>query len=111
MMKNQNFSMQVGDDLVLSITVRTSSSCVVVDLTGSTASWALSRAPGCTPLITIAGVSASPTTGVLTVTLVPGDTEDLCAGRYHHELQLTDALSKVSTVMTGTARLTGDSAP
>lgn len=111
MMKNQNFALQQGDDLVLSITVRTSGTCVAVNLTGSTASWVLSRAPGCTPLITRAGVLTSPTTGVLTVTLVPGDTEDLCAGRYHHELQLTDALSKVSTVMTGIARLTGDSAP
>lgn len=111
-MKHQNFSMQVGDDLVLSITVRTASTCVVVDLTDASASWVLSRAPGCTPLVTIAGVLGTPATnGVLTVTLVPGDTEDLCAGRYHHELQLTDALSKVTTAMTGTARLMGDSAP
>jgi len=110
-MKNQNFSMQSGDDLVLRITVKTAETCLPVDLTNATARWVLARAPGCTPLVTIAGVLTDPTHGVLTVTLVPADTDDICAGRYHHELQLTDALSKVTTAMTGTARLTGDSAP
>lgn len=109
MKKNQNFSMASGDDLVLSITVKTESTCVAVDLTDATATWVLSRAPGCTPLVTVAGVLTSPTTGVLTVTLVPADTDDLCSGRYYHELQLTDALDKVSTVMTGTARIMKDS--
>jgi hypothetical protein len=110
-MKHQNFSIQVGDDLDLVIVVRQSDGCTVLDVTGTTALWVLARSPGATPLVSKTGALSDPTIGEVTVSLVPADTEDLCAGRYHHELQLTDANDRVTTVMTGVARIMGDSAP
>lgn len=110
-MKNQNFNLQAGDDLDLVIVVRASDQCTVVDLTDSTARWVLADAPGCTPRLTKTGTLSDAVNGEVTVSLEPADTSSLCAGRYHHELQLRDALSKTSTVMTGVARIVGDSAP
>jgi hypothetical protein len=110
-MRNQNFSIQAGDDLDLVVTVRDSDDCDAVDLTSATAVWVLARNPGCTPLLTKTGSLSDAVNGEVTITLEPEDTADLCAGRYHHELQVRDALSKTSTVMTGVARIVGDSAP
>lgn len=111
-MKNQNFSIQAGDDLSLLIVVRASDRCSLADLTGSSALWVLADRPGCTPRVSKTGTLATdPTTGEVTVVLEPADTADLCAGTYHHELQMRDGLSKTSTVMTGVVRVVGDSAP
>jgi hypothetical protein len=109
-MRNQNFTIQAGDDLDLVIVVRASDRCTKVDLTDSTALWVLSDAPGCTPLVSKAGALSDAVNGEVTISLEPGDTDRLC-GTYHHELQMRDALSKTTTVMTGKARITGDSAP
>lgn len=110
-MRNQNFQIQVGDDLDLVITVRAADQCSVVDLTDSTARWVLADEPGGRPRLTKTGVLSDAVNGQVTVSLEPGDTSSLCAGRYHHELQLRDALSKTSTVLTGSVRVVGDSAP
>jgi hypothetical protein len=109
--KNQNFTIQVGDNLDLLIIVRDADGCDLTDLTGSTALWVLAEKPGCTPLLSKTGTLTSAINGEVTVSLDPADTADLRCGSYHHELQMTDGLSKVTTVMTGHARLIGDSAP
>lgn len=102
--------MASGDDLDLVITVRASDRCTVQDLTGATALWVLSEAPGCTPLVSKTATLTDAANGVVTVSLEPGDTDRYC-GTYHHELQITDAVSKISTVMVGKAKITSDSAP
>jgi hypothetical protein len=110
-MRNQNFQIQAGDDLLLVITVRASDNCTLVDLTDSSALWVLADAPGCTPRLTKTGSLSDALNGEVTVSLEPADTADLSCGTYHHELQMRDALSKTCTVMTGKARIVGDSAP
>jgi hypothetical protein len=110
-MNNQNFRLQVGDDLDLVIVVRASDNCTLADLTGSTALWVLADSPGCTPRLSITGTLTDAENGEVTVTLAPDDTADLSCGTYHHELQMRDGLNKTTTVMTGKARLVADSAP
>ena len=109
--RNQNFSIQAGDDLDLVVTVRLSDQCSPADLTHATALWVLSEAPGCRPLVTKTGTITDAPAGIVTVPLVPSDTRNLCAGRYHHELQVRDALQRTTTTMTGNAWVFGDSAP
>lgn len=110
-MRNQNFSIQAGDDLDLVIVVRAADQCSVVDLTDASAVWVLADAPGGRPRLSKTAALSDAVNGEVTVSLEPADTSSLCAGRYHHELQLRDALSKTSTVMTGSVRVVGDSAP
>lgn len=110
-MKNQNFTIQAGDDLSLLIVVRASDRCSLADLTGSSALWVLADRPGCTPRVSKTGSLSDAVHGEVTVVLEPADTSSLCAGTYHHELQMRDGLSKTSTVMTGVVRVVGDSAP
>ena len=110
-MKNQNFTLQSGDDLDLLIIVRGSDNCTLADLTGSIALWVLADRPGCTPRLSVTGTLSNAVNGEVTVTLLPSHTADLTCGTYHHELQMRDGLNKTTTVMTGKARIVGDSAP
>lgn len=109
-MRNQNFSMASGDDLDLVVIVRAADRCTLVDLTNATATWVLADCQGDRPRLSKTATVTDATAGEITVTLFPSDTDRLC-GTYHHELQVRDALSKTSTVMTGKARITADSAP
>jgi hypothetical protein len=109
-MKNQNFSMSSGDDVDIVVTVRAADRCTLLNVAGVTPLWVLAESPGCTPLVSKTGSVTDAAGGEITVSLEPGDTDRYC-GTYHHELQLTDAQGRISTVMTGKARITGDSAP
>lgn len=109
-MRNQNFQMASGDDVDLVIIVRASDRCTLLDVTGVTALWVLSEAPGCTALVSKTGALSDAANGEITVSLTPSDTDRYC-GTYHHELQLTDGSGRISTVMTGKAKITSDSAP
>jgi hypothetical protein len=109
-MRNQHFSMSSGDDVDLVIVVRGSDRCSLLDVTGVTALWVLAESPGCTALVSKTGALTDPANGEITVSLEPGDTDRYC-GTYHHELQLTDSSGRISTVMTGKAKITEDSAP
>jgi hypothetical protein len=102
--------MASGDDVDLVVIVRASDRCTRVDVTGTTPLWVLSDGPGCRPRVSKTGAITDAANGEITVSLVPGDTERLC-GSYHHELQLTDGSSRISTVMVGKAKITADSAP
>jgi hypothetical protein len=110
-MRNQNFNIQAGDDLDLVVTVRAADRCTKVNLTDSTALWVLADSPGCTPRVSKTGTLSDAVNGEVTISLEPADTSSLSAGTYHHELQMTDAMSKITTVMTGKAKIVADSAP
>jgi hypothetical protein len=46
--------------------------------------------------------------GIIEVTLAADDTADLSKGRYHHELEMTDADGAVSTLAMGTMTILED---
>lgn len=48
------------------------------------------------------------TNGLFTVVLSPSDTEDLDAGNYYYDIEVTDASSNVYTVMIGLLTLIAD---
>lgn len=65
----------------------------VMDLTGYTAKWSISKKIGgdysATPALEKDGVIAQPTTGIIEVTLDEADTDALL-GFFHHELEIFD---------------------
>lgn len=105
---NQHFEMISGDTATITVTVDDGAGGVV-DLTGATVTFAMSKdKPGsrfnATAKITKTvgdGVTLTdPTNGVMTVALDAADTDDL-SGRYHYEIEVTDTSSNVATVTTG----------
>lgn len=56
-----------------------------------------------------AGISITDAaSGIIEVVLAPADTAGLAGGRYHHELQLTDAAGAVSTLAVGELTIVED---
>jgi hypothetical protein len=108
--RNQNFRMASGDDVDLVVTVRNSDDSAVVSLVGASALWVLSDEAGCTPRLSKTGTLTDAANGLVTVSLTADDTGDL-DGVYYHEMQITDGVGKISTVLTGRAWITADSAP
>jgi hypothetical protein len=105
----QNFEMWAGDAKTVAIAV-TDAAGAVVNLTGMTITWSLSRHPSKTPALvtkTIAngGISVpTPTTGIFNVSLVAADTSAL-DGLYYHEAKIRDAQNADTTVATGYATI------
>lgn len=92
-----------GDTLQIVVTVEEDGSAK--DLTGATASWAMSSDPGESPELTDAdsGVSAvlsDAANGEITIEINDGTTEGL-VGNWHHEVRLTDNSGQKSVVAVG----------
>ncbi len=100
-----NFEMFSGNTKVLKVAVLDQDD-VVVDLTGASADYAFSERPGTPALFTKSVGSGIVITddvnGLLEVTINPADTESL-SGTFHHELEVTDAAGRKTTVLFGTA--------
>lgn len=99
----QDFQLVAGDDKLLQVTVLDENDAVV-DLSGATISWAMSkRADSKVPLVSKATgsgvVAAAPTTGVFVVTVLAADTVGLASGKYHHEAQVVSADTTKATVL------------
>lgn len=98
-----NFDMVSGDskDIVVSVL---DESDQVVPITGASAVFILSKTQFTAALVTKTTGSGIVITdgpgGVLTVSLLPADTEPLI-GQHYFEIELTDTNSKVSTVAVG----------
>jgi hypothetical protein len=54
------------------------------------------------------GVAITDAAGIIEVTLAADDTAALSKGRYHHELEMTDANGAVSTLAMGTLTILED---
>jgi hypothetical protein len=76
-----------GDHKELNFTVYTSG-CSLADLTDDTISWKLAPWGETTSVLTKAGVSGSPTSGVFKVTLLSADTYSL-GGKYIQQYSIT----------------------
>lgn len=104
-----NFEMFSGDTKVLNITVKDEAD-VVVDITGATIDFTLSRKAGDTPTESIAGTVTNGPAGLCGVTLNPVHTENQ-RGAWYWEVQLTDLSLRVSTIAYGTVTIRRDSTP
>ena len=107
---DQNFEMHSGDskDIIVSVLDELDQ---VVPITGATAVFILSNNPYSAAIITKSSGSGIVITdgpgGILTVTLDATDTEGL-AGSFYYEIELTDALLKVSTIVLGQINIRAD---
>jgi len=106
-----DFSMHSGDDLVLEVTVKDAAG-TVVDISGASGTFGIGKLdssgnPKGSSLAAPAVAITDGAAGKLSVTIVPANTESL-AGDYWHELQLTDAATKISTVLYGTLTVQKD---
>jgi hypothetical protein len=104
----QNFTVTAGDSMTLLFTITDSSTKAAVDLSGAAITWALGITVKATPIVTKtvgSGITITDAAnGKLSVALVPTDTAKL-AGRFYHEVQITDVIGDVSTVANGTATI------
>lgn len=100
-----NFEMFSGNTRVLKVNVLDQDEAVV-DLTGATAEFIFAKRAGHEAIFskTVGSgiVITDAANGLLEVTLAPADTETL-SGAYYHELEVTDAGGRKTTVLFGTA--------
>lgn len=106
----QPFEMFSGDTKDLNVTVLNQDSAVV-DLTGASVDFTISKKPGGAALVTkTVGsgiVLTDPTNGVMDITLNPADTVSL-KGAYHYQCRVTDVSLRETTVLFGTATIRKD---
>ncbi len=103
-----NFEMFSGNTRLLEVTVLDQDDAVV-DLTGAQAvDYSLAKAAGKAAIFekTLGtGVTITDAVnGVLQITLLPADTEDL-RGTFYQELEVTDAAGRITTVLFGTVTI------
>lgn len=102
-----NFEMFSGNTRVLKVAVLDQDE-VKVDLTGATATFVLMPAPGQVATLTKTVGSGIVITdalnGLLEITLLPADTDPL-RGTFAHELEVTDAVARKTTVLFGTVNI------
>ena len=101
----QDFELFSGNDKVLRVTVRDENGGIV-DLTGATIRWILSRKQGSTPLIdytspTNITLASDPATGKFDIEISDTDSEPLRKGTFYHECLVTSAAGLKTTVMYG----------
>jgi hypothetical protein len=80
----------LGEDQSVQWTISQSSGAVQ-DLTGFTLQFKLAATKGGSNVLTKTVTSGSPTSGVCTLTTVPGDTAGLSATTYYYTLSRTDS--------------------
>lgn len=102
-----NFEMFSGNTRILKVTVLDQDDAIV-DLSGASADFALSKRPGSTALVTKSvgtGITITDAVaGELEVRLDPADTEPLAGGHYY-ELEVQDASGRRTTVLFGTIQI------
>ena len=100
----QNYQLFSGDTAVFKVTVKNQAD-QAQDITGATALFTIARRPEDTPVVQLTtgtGITIDDAvTGKVTITVPSTDTDPL-HGAYRWELQMTDAVGRVSTVAFGT---------
>lgn len=112
----QDFTLYSGDSSTLQFTLTEQDGTTPIDLDGLSAiNWAFAKVKPTgfgarilqkTLLSGVTVINAS--LGRVDVSLAPADTAALKAGQYHHELEIVDLLSNVTTVAVGTMTLVQD---
>jgi len=112
--RNLSTEIYQGNRRDLIFTVRDEGGSSAKDITGMTATFAISRTndegvPLKTPVVDHSSSDASPqvvitdyVNGIVEVAILQADTENLAAGEYYFELELTDVSSNSVVVATGT---------
>lgn len=103
----QDFTMRQGDSKIVNITVVDENN-EVLDITGVTVNWIMYKRNPDNPILqktTTSGISLTlPTSGILTINILPQDTENLL-GRFYHEAEITDTNENISTVTEGSVTI------
>jgi len=103
----QDFTVRQGDSKIINITVIDEYS-QPLNLYGITANWIMYKRNPDNPILqktTVSGITLSvPTSGILTIRLIPSDTETLL-GRFYHECEITDTNGNISTVTEGSVTI------
>jgi len=95
---DQDFEMWSGDSITLNFVIEDTA-----DLAGSSSiKWAMSRSVRGPKLINKEGTYEA---NVVTIELIPEDTEDIRPSRYYHELEIIDGEGRVSTAAIGSMRI------
>lgn len=113
---SQDFTLYSGDTSILEFTLTEQDGTTPLNLDGLSAiNWAFSkiRPTGYGARILQKTLASGVTIinselGRVDVALAPVDTATLKAGQYHHELEVTDLLSNVTTVAVGTMTIVQD---
>lgn len=75
------------------------------DLTGASWRWGLfaysSASPGTVALVSKSGAPSDAAAGIIDIDIAGSDTASLSAGRYYHELEITDSSGRVTTAAFG----------
>ena len=100
-MADQNTAFHSGDTKTLTVSIVNAAGVAVNVSTATAISYKLAATPYSTALVTKSLTSGiTVVTSTVSVALLPADTASL-AGRYYHEMQITDASGNVSTVLSG----------
>ncbi len=97
-LKNQDFEMWKGNNKELLFTVED-----VANLDGSISNWAVSKAGQKEKLFVKTVVNSEGK--IVTIPVLPEDTEDLPPGNYYHELEIIDGVGSIFTAAIGQMRL------
>jgi hypothetical protein len=107
-MADQNFSLKSGDSKSVAVNI-VNGSGVAQDVSSAAAVvYRMAESPSGEALISkslSSGVEVS--TSTVTITFAPLDTAEL-GGNYYHELEITDDVGNVYTVLTGHVLVEGD---
>ena len=96
---NQNFTIYAGD--TNNVLVGIEEDDIAASLTGASAVWILSSDIGSGSLVRITSDDFLSISGsTVTIAISPSHTSSL-AGKYYHELEVTDSSGNVSTTTTG----------
>lgn len=109
----QDVIMYRGDTNVIEATVYQGETSTPQAITGAVIRWVLYSRIGQIVIDKSTGTGITITNaagGVFEVQINPADTELLPPGTYRHEAEITDALSNVNTVLTGTFYLRSERA-
>jgi hypothetical protein len=108
--KGQNFEMFQGDTTTITISVLDTAGSAV-NISGYAASWVMYVPTTHETILEKTTVSgggitiADPSTGVITIALLPVDTENITPRLYNHECEITLDTDNVYTVAVGTVAM------
>ena len=104
----QDVRLHSGDDATLQVTVIDDATGAAKDISSALATYKAFRRDSATAQITLTGTISTGTDGIITFALTDGDTANLAARDYAHEVQLTESGGAIGTVLVGTLRLARD---
>jgi len=98
---NQNFTIYAGDTASITVGITTDSGTTAASLAGASAVWIAEEEVGSGSVIRLTTNNFVSLSGsIATLAIAASDTVNL-AGKYYHELEVTDTNGNISTTTTG----------